>query len=70
MEWQPIESAPKDQIVDLWLDDGHGGFRLADCTWTGAYWFSGNWKYDCGAEILENDPRPTHWMPRPEPPSS
>ncbi|MEP2955554.1 MAG: hypothetical protein ABJN39_09460 [Sulfitobacter sp.] len=28
MQWQPIETAPKDQLIDIWLADG---LRWCDC---------------------------------------
>jgi hypothetical protein len=66
VSWQPIETAPKDgQRVDLLLANRE---RVTDAHWTGASWFSPNWRYDCGSEIREGDPQPTHWIPLPEPP--
>ncbi len=66
-EWQPIETAPKDEYVLI------SGFRNEDPEqgrWVDAailrvgkrYWHASN-----GPEEGFNDP--THWMPLPEPPS-
>ena len=61
MEWQPIETAPDKQDVLVWN------------AMTGAYvsrhdgvgeWPLGFWRGDLG----EWYPRPTHWMPLPNPP--
>lgn len=31
-QWQPIETAPKDGLVDIWIDHGDGtGVRRCDC---------------------------------------
>ena len=77
MEWRPIETAPKDGAIVLGYYAGtvsamcwhtskyykHGGFGCAD-----------NWAVH-GPGLLaytfEGQPmvfKPTHWMPRPEPP--
>lgn len=61
LNWQPIESAPKDQHVivfnavagvheALWVE-GHGWLITQWAGQTGRWW-----------------PSPTHWMPLPEPP--
>lgn len=67
MEWQPIETAPKD--VDLWLFEPNGspqqvvGFFYSDENWSG-------WMYrdDVLADISPEGLSPTHWMTLPEPP--
>ena len=63
MEWQPIETAPKDgRRVDLWLSspDGVEQWRETNCWWSDVYklWFNLRGRWDCA----------THWMPLPEPP--
>lgn len=60
MEWQPIESAPKDgTVVDLWVDGG----READCRWRGGAWVTV--EDGCVWSVASD---PTHWMPLPQPP--
>lgn len=70
MNWQPIETAPKDgrnilvsdgRLVSIggWLTDiDHGA------EWEGQIGMAGWWAFDLGP----NNDRPTHWMPLPEPP--
>ena len=55
MIWQPIETAPKDQVIDLWHPEfGH----IADQWWDSKDGF--DWPV-AGA---------THWMPLPAPPEA
>ena len=57
MKWQPIETAPKDADVLLYLDDDH---------WIEQGWQEdGKWKTYSG--YLYN---PKYWMPLPEPPTT
>lgn len=67
MDWQPIESAPKDGVVlvgghwpvveNEWLS-GQSWWNIGTCTDVGVY---GSW---------DDRISPTHWMPLPEPPSA
>jgi hypothetical protein len=68
-EWQPIETAPKDVSVDLWVpacpELQFGGRRHPDCSWDENY----GWWSPMLEKFLEDYPvTPTHWMPLPEPP--
>lgn len=72
MEWQPIETAPKDVPVMIFSTDARWpGVIIAICSsfvdergnlvavdW-GDFWQDG-----------DLDVEPTHWMPLPEPPNS
>ena len=61
IEWQPIETAPKDGTrVLLVIDHGEWG----DKVWTGL-WADG-WIISYG----KTSNKPTHWMPLPVPPSN
>ena len=71
MEWQPIETAPKDgTYIDLWVSGPYNkGCRITDC------WFEcGQWWKDYGrdgelkADQMKGD-EPTHWMPIPDGPA-
>src|SRR5580700_7612633 len=72
-EWQPIETAPKDQIVDLCIMTPKCRYRATDCQWTRHKnregWTLG-WIRD---EPVWLEGTPTHWMqpgfpPLPVPP--
>jgi hypothetical protein len=63
MNWQPIETAPKDGTeVDLWVpDDG----RFTNC------WFmDGIWLQTEDGNTYSTGGAPTHWMPLPQPPQA
>lgn len=57
--WQPIETAPKDEVIDLWcsLDD----VRYANSWWSSEGWTDGD-------EAYGDYPDFTHWRPLPTPP--
>jgi len=69
MEWQPIETAPRDgTVIDLWTRRGtfyqDRWKRYADM------WFAkglGQWRNGRG-DVFINEGIPTHWMPLPNPP--
>lgn len=61
MEWQPIETAPKDgtEFLVFCTDDGHS--YICFCNYlAGGYW---NPDAEVGGKL-----NPTHWMPLPKPP--
>lgn len=65
-QWQPIETAPKDgTIVDLLF---RGNIRIADCIWYQDEWWTTEQR-DPVACVSHGFSKPTHWMPRPEPPN-
>ena len=55
MDWQPIETAPKGATVIVWTPS-HGSFEASKERL--------GWYTPLGVHV----PRPTHWMPLPEPP--
>ena len=77
-EWQPIETAPKDQYVDILAaepnEDDPGSFMQYVCTWAPAEFLSPDKprkKMRYGWMVLGADEmNPTHWMPLPEPPKA
>lgn len=77
MEWQPIETAPKDgrEIIVYGVRRGDWGYTDDESTWTGARWSAGS--YGFPGSWLESKARPnystgftpTHWIPLPAPPT-
>lgn len=64
MEWQPIETAPKDGTnVDLYGTYKGYKYRITDCRFIPleGYWFAVN-------SMMGNGFVPTHWHPLPQPP--
>ncbi len=70
MKWQPIETAPVNQAVLIfipnWEHYGHAVYRgmLVDMG-TGKRWMSTAW---ASGRDLGANAQPTHWMNLPEPP--
>jgi hypothetical protein len=70
MEWQPIESAPKDGRAFLaWCFDGATGEACA-VSWDERAEMLGRspWRVN-GVEDRLNWTKPTHWMQLPDPPA-
>lgn len=68
MEWQPIETAPKDGTPILIYDPPFNDFlsyEIYVCSWDDykAAWIE--YSGECYAQY-----QPTHWMPLPLPPST
>ena len=65
-EWQPIETAPKDALIDIWLAEGK--------RWCACYHdiITDEWRTSrpSGHLISIKARFVTHWMPLPEPPQS
>ena len=69
MTWQPIDTVPEDQIVDLfgWIVYDGITMRLPDCEF-----INGVWCYCCAGKMLPCGGllsfTPTHWMYLPDDP--
>jgi hypothetical protein len=61
MEWQPIETAPRDMPVLIWDDQ----CVVAGCSKLTGAWFVADTYGFCEDGQIYN---PTHWMPLPPPP--
>lgn len=64
MEWQPIETAPKDGTRILMY--GIPGFEILIGFWND-YHIPEHWCYS-EESLYKNNGNPTHWMPLPPPP--
>lgn len=62
MNWQPIETAPKDgQYVFLWWPYWCDQYPAI------AWWNHDEWR--CPEALTRSGDGPTHWMPLPPPPT-
>lgn len=62
MEWQPIETGPKDGTKVLIVYEAAAGLRVTQAQWNGNEYHRG-WYCDVGFVPA------THWMPMPPPPT-
>jgi hypothetical protein len=64
-QWQPIETAPKDDLIDIWLSEGR---RWCDCYYDR---ICDEWRTSrpSGRLVSIKSQHVTHWMPRPTPPA-
>jgi len=70
MEWQPIETAPIEKPVDLWVIDKDGdGCRICGAVFKGNSWVTG-FDDEYGTHYLDYTTFPTHWMPLPPAPKN
>jgi hypothetical protein len=59
IEWQPIETAPTDETVLIYWDQGvQAGYLNPEDGWYAVAGHGSKWLYQ----------PPTHWMPLPNPP--
>jgi hypothetical protein len=74
MDWQPIETAPKDgTVIDVWLGDADAPEVDFYCTFgtrrsAGWQWRQGKFRPVHGMHVPVVGVQPTHWMPLPEAP--
>ena len=70
MEWQTIETAPRDGTRFLGINmRGHPQHRQSYICWSAAAPEGQHWAIDAGWLIgYQNTYYPTHWMPLPENP--
>ena len=69
MQWQPIETAPKDgtRILAYWPDTYGNNSAVQVETWWGPWGKASTWQ--SAFEWADGACVPTHWMPLPPPPS-
>jgi hypothetical protein len=71
MDWQPIETAPKDGRPILAYVSGTLSFGGTYETMTTVKWMGDGWSLCApGAHAISDEWDFTHWMPLPEPPTS
>lgn len=86
MEWQPIETAPKDgrkvivwylnqnnkarTVMARWLTDEEAAETDGDGVGLEAGWYECIDNWDDYSQVAINQGEPTHWMPLPPPPSA
>ena len=67
--WQPIETAPKGELIDIWIQNGDGsGVRWTDCYHDA---ICNEWRTSrpSGHLVFVSARHVTHWRPAPAAPS-
>lgn len=64
-EWQPIETAPKDETVLVWVPSEGRIFAAEWVSYPFPHWQP---EYSEVFMLYEEEERATHWMPLPKPP--
>ena len=64
MDWQPIETAPHDEVVLLYWKDWSGAEYMETAR------YSTGKRYENGYSDYSQHSWATHWMPLPAPPSA
>jgi hypothetical protein len=86
MDWQPIETAPKDgnkiilyyrnrhnfgrTVMGCWVTDEQANETDTDGVGLEAGWYEQIDNWDDYAQIAIHEGEPTHWMPLPKPPAA
>jgi hypothetical protein len=73
MTWQPIKTAPKDQLIMLWRPDAYLWAKCDIAIWcednlvrkSKPYWQS----LLIQSKVMQRCWYPTHWQPLPQPPT-
>lgn len=68
MNWQPIDTAPKDGTWLLLFRPGKEGNRIAEARWRGNWMDKGSYEWGGNSWCYPENSQPTHWMPLPPPP--
>ena len=63
MCWQPVETAPEHDVIDIWWR----GQRYTDCCRIGDVWYLS--EFCSENERMCDGDAPTHWMPVPNEPT-
>jgi hypothetical protein len=75
MQWQPIETAPKDGTTVLVYCAADDGFNIIEARWHEFHRWKGE-PNSCGWDVCpfeadrSTEVFPSHWMPLPQPPSN
>ena len=71
MEWQPIDTAPKDKFVLLAGPSGYTTIETVFATGrTCSDYRVGRWIDHANDDLTDWGFNPTHWMPLPDPPKN
>jgi hypothetical protein len=67
MEWQPIETAPRDKRILVWSgQEIYAAHWVRNMITNDEAWIVAQWGDECDQALV----KPTHWLPLPEAPSA
>lgn len=68
MEWQPIETAPRNHVSEYLVWSRQDGYEVVGWSEKDQCWQRGR-QYASGYDVGPDSVRPTHWMLLPAPPA-